>query len=59
VTGHARYASHQEMDWLATSAPCRRDFNFSHTIPFTTRLEPADVSKPQSVPAMTRAGSPT
>ena len=30
----------------------------SHTMPLSTRLEPAEVSKPQSVPAITRVGSP-
>ena len=32
--------------------------SLSQTMSLSTRLEPAEVSKPQSVPAMTRLGSP-
>src|SRR5262245_29428342 len=43
----------------AIAAPSDNDFNFAHTTSGTTILEPAAVSKPQSVPAMMRCGSPT
>ena len=44
---------------VARSAPARRARSFSHTSDGATSPMPADVSKPQSVPAMTRRGSPT
>ena len=42
----------------ARSAPCRRLRSFAQTASSATRPQPADVSKPQSVPANTREGSP-
>ena len=44
---------------VARSAPARRARSFSHTTVGATSPMPAEVSKPQSVPAMTRRGSPT
>ncbi len=43
----------------ARSAPARSARSFSHTSDGATSPMPAEVSKPQSVPAMTRRGSPT
>ena len=44
---------------VARSAPARRARSFSHTTDGAMSPIPAEVSKPQSVPAMTRRGSPT
>src|SRR5262245_2771489 len=43
----------------ARSAPSRMLASLAHTTSSATRPQPAEVSKPQSVPASTRAGSPT
>ena len=48
----------QNSSELAISAPSRMALSLSQTMPASTRLEPAEVSKPQSVPASTRVGSP-
>ena len=39
-------------------APSAIDLNFAHTTSSATRPRPATVSKPQSLPAITRCGSP-
>ena len=44
---------------VARSAPARSDRSFSQTTDAATSPIPADVSNPQSVPAMMRRGSPT
>lgn len=43
----------------ARSAPSRNDFSFSHTAGSITHSRLVKVPKPQSVPAITRPGSPT
>src|SRR5439155_669890 len=43
----------------ASRAPSRRLLNLAQTTSSATRPQPAEVSKPQSVPACTRDGSPT
>src|SRR5262249_26303970 len=45
--------------WDARRAPSRRLVSLAHTTSSATRPQPAEVSKPQSVPARTRVGSPT
>ena len=40
-------------------APSRSEASLAHTTSSATRPQPAEVSKPQSVPASTRVGSPT
>jgi hypothetical protein len=43
----------------AMRAPSLSAASFAHTMSSATRRWPAEVSKPQSVPASTRFGSPT
>src|SRR5260370_37859081 len=51
--------AHRNNLFDAISAPARIARNFSHTISSATSPSPAEVSKPQSVPATTRRASPT
>ena len=58
--GHRlRRLSGQSRRSEARSAPARSAASFSHTTDGATSPIPADVSNPQSVPAMMRRGSPT
>src|SRR5262245_7396203 len=52
-----RYLPHSRRD--AMSAPWRTDLSFAQTTSSATHSRPANVPKPQSVPAMTRSRSPT
>src|SRR5436853_6367467 len=51
-------ALHQNNLSDASLAPSAIDLNFAHTTSSATRPRPAIVSKPQSLPAITRCGSP-
>src|SRR5260370_9030741 len=58
--GLARFPScHPNKRCDASRAPSRRLASFAHTTSSATRPQPAEVSKPQSVPPRPRPASPT